>query len=340
MMRTPFALLFVLLVCSFSCGHAASCSNISGILSPITETFIVLAGAGVSLAGGTASTKLINGNIGSYPTPGTAAGTDPKALLFNSVDHQGDTLTQAAAADLACMYSSALAKLNRNTIVGDLGGMTLAPGVYHSSISVSLTGMLTLDGQGDPDAVFLIIASSTITAETSSEVVLSNGTQACNVFWVAGSSVTLKQNTVFIGTVLAYVSITMNSGASIDGRLLCNAAITLDTNMITKPTCTSATATLPECTNCSFSVLSPMPMPTPRPTPSPTPAPTRSPTLSPVPSNVNVPTTSTPDIFGESLSMPVIVICVVLGVSLLACLIYLIALKRRRRRRNEDMGRL
>lgn len=338
MMHRSFALLVVLLVCSLGISNAASCSNISGILSPVTETFIVLAGAGVSLAGGTASTTLINGNIGSYPTPGTVVGTDPKVMLVNSVDHHDDTLTQEATSDLACMYSSALAKTNRNTIVSDLGGLTLVPGVYHSGTSVSVTGTLTLDGQGNADAVFLIIASSTVMAQTNSKVLLGNGTQSCNVFWVAGSSATIKQNAIFVGTVLAQVSITMNAGASLDGRLMCNSAISLDTNMISKPTCTSSTATLPQCTNCSFSVLSPVPTPTPVPSRVNAPTPTHgvpTPTPTPVPSGVNAPTT-TPGILGEP--MPVLVIGIVLGVSVLACLIYLVALKwrRRHRRRTND----
>jgi hypothetical protein len=275
---------------------APVCSAISGLLSPVTESFTVLANAGITLAGGTASTMLYNGNVGSYPTPGPPVGTDPKALLINSVDHAADALSQAGMTDLACMYANAIVQSGTTLDAGDIGGLTFPPGVYISGSSIGITGFLTLDGLGDPNAVFLFIAGSSITtAASNSNIVLVNGAQACNVFWVAGSAATLNQYTTFSGTIIAQAAITLNTGAVLTGRALCkNAAVTLNGATVRMPDCISDTATLPNCaTNCTFSVspspspsIAPSPIVSPTPTPVPTPSSSPSsvaPSVSPVP---------------------------------------------------------
>jgi ice-binding like protein/Big-like domain-containing protein len=130
-------------------------------------------------------------------------------------------------------------------VSGDLGGLTLTAGVYHATSSLGLTGTVTLDAQGDPSAVFIFQVASTLTTASNSSVALINGAQSCNVFWQIGSSATLGTNTVFRGNILALTSITANTATSIDGRALAsNGAVTLDTNTVTRPTCsTQPTAT-------------------------------------------------------------------------------------------------
>jgi hypothetical protein len=125
-------------------------------------------------------------------------------------------------------------------VAADLAGLTLAPGIYNSASSLGLTKQLTLNGGGNPNALFVFQAGSTLTTASGSSVVLTNGAQACNVFWQVGSSATLGTGSTFRGSILALTSITVTTGTTIDGRVLArNGAVTLDTDTITKPTCAS-----------------------------------------------------------------------------------------------------
>jgi hypothetical protein len=200
----------------------------------------------------------------------TAAGWTPTHLSHDLGVHPGTSLTGFAAVDsgpgvvdgvvdappfsrsAAAQSDAATAYLDAqgrpSTILSastfQLGGHTYSPGVYSAGSSLDITGTLTLDGGGDPNAVFIFQAGSTlVTAAGSpsipaSTVALINGTQAANVFWQVGSSATLGTYSSFSGTILALTSITATTGASIDGRLIAlNAAVTLDSNNIsTSPT--------------------------------------------------------------------------------------------------------
>jgi hypothetical protein len=119
--------------------------------------------------------------------------------------------------------------------------------VYNSAAgTLGLTGTLTLDAQGDANAVFIFQAASTLITAPASTVRLINGAQACKVFWQVGSSATLDTTTTFVGNILALTSITANTGATVNGRLLArNGAVTLDTNTITRANCTAVPATPP-----------------------------------------------------------------------------------------------
>jgi hypothetical protein len=128
------------------------------------------------------------------------------------------------------------------TVSADLGGQTLVSGVYTGG-ALALTGTLTLDGQGDPNAVFIFQAASSLTTASGSRVSLTGGLTACNVYWKVGSSATLGTGSTFVGTILALTSITATTGAVIQGRLLArNGAVTLDTNTITRSACAAAPA--------------------------------------------------------------------------------------------------
>jgi hypothetical protein len=124
----------------------------------------------------------------------------------------------------------------------DLGGKTLIAGVYCFSSSAQLTGTLTLDAQGNANAVFIFKIGSTLTTASGSSVLLINGGTLCNVFWQVGSSATLGTTTSFAGNILALTSITLTTGATVTGRALArNGAVTLDTNTVTA-ICTSGAA--------------------------------------------------------------------------------------------------
>ena len=145
-----------------------------------------------------------------------------------------------AKSDLAAAYNEAAGQAPATPVAAStLGGLTLTPGVY-SGGALDLTGTLTLDAQGDSGAVFVFQAASTLITASASRVELVNGASPCNVFWQVGSSATLGTTTSFKGTILALTSITVNTGATVDGRLLArNAAVTLDSNAITEPACSS-----------------------------------------------------------------------------------------------------
>jgi RNA polymerase sigma factor (sigma-70 family) len=196
-----------------------------------SASFAVLAGSGVTNTGPTALT----GDLGSFPT---LAITGLGSLTLGGLNQAGGAVAQQAKTDLVVAYDAAAAKAPTSAITADLGGRTLAPGVYRSGSSIGLTGTVTLDGQGDPNAVFVFQAGSTLTTASASQVDLTNGARACNVFWQVGSSATLGTGSTFRGTILALVSATVTTGVTISGRVLArNGAVTLDSDTITRADC-------------------------------------------------------------------------------------------------------
>ncbi|OGF22918.1 MAG: hypothetical protein A2V63_09565 [Candidatus Eisenbacteria bacterium RBG_19FT_COMBO_70_11] len=181
---------------------------------------------------------LVTGDLG--VSPGTAiTGFGPGTGNVIGTIHAGDAVAAQAQDDLTTAYN-ALAGLPCGTgLTGqDLGGKTLAPGVYCFSSSAQLTGTLYLDAQGDPNAVFIFQIGTTLTTATGSSVVMIGGGRACNVFWQVGSSATLGTGTAFAGNILADASITLNTGASLSGRALARvAAVTMDANTVSAGDC-------------------------------------------------------------------------------------------------------
>ena len=209
----------------------------TGVPLGAADSFVVLAGAGVTDTG---STKL-NGDLGTFPTT-TITGLS--SMTITGTNHAGDGVTQQAKTDLVTAFNNAAGQGPTSPISGDLGGRTLTAGVYNSASSVGLTGTLTLDAAGNANAVFVFQAGSTLTTASGSQVALTNGAQACNVFWQIGSSATLGTNSSFRGTIIAQQSITVTTGTTVEGRVLArDGAVTLDTNTITKPSCVTAPAT-------------------------------------------------------------------------------------------------
>jgi hypothetical protein len=201
-------------------------------------SFAVLAGSTVTNTG----PSVISGDLG--VSPGSAVTGFPPGTVTGGAIHEADAVAAQAQSDLTIAYNDAAARGPATAESADLGGQTLKPGVYASTANPNLTGTVTLDAQGDPNAVFIFQMASTLITASGSNVALINGAQACNVFWQVGSSATLGTNSTFRGTILALTSITANTGATIDGRLLArNGAVTLDTNTITRPVCSTTTST-------------------------------------------------------------------------------------------------
>jgi hypothetical protein len=229
----------LLVVASLMALTLARASGAAATAVPLgtASSFAVLAGAGITNTGPTT----VTGDVGTFPTT-TISGAG--SLTINGTNHAGDGVTQQAKTDLVTAYNNAAAQGPTNPIVADLGGQSLSPGVYNSASSIGLTGALTLNGGGDPNAIFVFQAGSALTTASASSVVLTNGAQACNVFWQIGSSATLGTGSTFRGTVIALQSITVTTGVTVDGRVLArNGAVTLDTDTISRSGCAAPAAT-------------------------------------------------------------------------------------------------
>jgi hypothetical protein len=200
-------------------------------LCPFIGGFSVLAGSAVTNTGSTT----VSGDVGI--SPGTAVTGFPPGLASGTI-HIADGAAAQAQAALTAGYIDAAGRAGGTSVSGDLVGRTLTPGVYKSTSSLAITGDVTLDGAGNPGAVFIFQIGSTLTTGSGSHVVLANGATACNVFWQVGSFATLGTNSEFKGNILALTSITLTTGVNLEGRALArNGAVTLDSNVITGCTC-------------------------------------------------------------------------------------------------------
>ena len=179
----------------------------------------------------------VGGNIGVYPNT-SITGFPPGVVSDGTIQIASDD-AKLAMEDLSDAFIDASSRTYTQDLTGqDLGGLTLTPGVYSFSSSAQLTGELTLDAQGDENAVFIFQIASTLTTASGSSVSLIGDARFCRVFWSVGSSATLGSNSDFRGHILASTSITANTGAFIQGQLLAlNGAVTLDSNDIINGFC-------------------------------------------------------------------------------------------------------
>lgn len=230
---------------------AAFASSAQAASAPLgtADTFAVLAGSTVTNTG----PSVISGDVGL--SPGSSVTGFPPGTVTNGTIHVADGVASQAQSDLTTAYNVFAGQPSSATISGDLAGDTLSPGVYTSSTStpgIALNGDLTLDAHGDPNAVFVFQAKSTLIVGSGSHVRLINGAQACNVYWQVGSSATIGTGSQFVGNILALTSISLTTGATLDGSALArNGAVTLDTNLITKAGCSTTSPTPPVATDTS-----------------------------------------------------------------------------------------
>lgn len=194
-----------------------------------SNTIAVLAGSGITSTGATN----ITGDIGL--SPGSSVGGFPPGIL-NGVLHINDGVATQAKLDLTAAYNDAAGRTSTDivTLSGNIGGLTLSPGLYKSTSSLAISsGDLTLDAKGNANAVFIIQIATTLTTTSGRKVILSGGALASNIFWQVGSSATFGTTSVFKGTVLVMQSITFNTGATLDGKALARTgAITMAGNTI------------------------------------------------------------------------------------------------------------
>jgi hypothetical protein len=154
----------------------------------------------------------------------------------SGVIHSADAFAGLAQTQLTTAYNAAAGAASTATVAGDLGGLTFTPGVYTSTSTLGITGTVTLNALGNPNAQFIFQIASALTTAVGSTVVLTNGAQASNVYWQVGSSATLGTTSFFSGNILAFSSISLGTGAVLQGRALArNGAVTLLSNTINTP---------------------------------------------------------------------------------------------------------
>lgn len=214
--------------------------------------FAVLAGSTVTNTG----PSVLIGNLG--VSPGTAViGFPPGIVTPPGATHAANAVAGQAQVDLTTAYNALSGRPTTADLTGqNLGGRTLVPGVYNFNSSAQLTGALTLNALGNPNAVFIFNIASTLTTASASSVTVIGGGQGTNVFWRVGSSATLGSATTFVGDILALTSITLVTGANITcgAALARNGAVTLDTNNI-------AIGNLAPCTTAPLLPVTPVVVP-------------------------------------------------------------------------------
>ena len=227
----PSGLVLVLASCFLeqNAGAAVLTVDLAG-----ASEFAALAGAGITVAGAV-NTTTITGDIGSFAITSI---TGLENVVLNGVNHAGDAVTQQGKLDLGLAYVDAAGRLPTETFppIAELGGLILGSGVYNDPSSFSITGILTLDAGGDPDAVWIFQSGSTLITASGSNILLIGSARASKVFWQVGSAATLGTNSHFEGSILASDSISLNTGASLNGRALAmTGAVTFDYNIIQIP---------------------------------------------------------------------------------------------------------
>jgi hypothetical protein len=187
--------------------------------------FSVLAGTAVANSGPTD----VSSDVG--VSPGGVVGGFPPGIIGGQLHVNDDAAVSAQNALLAAI-TDASGRTAHTEVTGDLGGRTFGVGVHHSTAALALTGTVTLDGRGDPNAVFIFQGDAALNTAAGGTVVLTNGAQASNVFWVVDGAVGTGANTSFAGTILSSGAVTFGDGTSLVGRVLSRDGVTLANNTI------------------------------------------------------------------------------------------------------------
>jgi hypothetical protein len=195
--------------------------------------FVVLGGQEVTNTG----PSVLNGALG--VAPGTSLTGFGLPAVVNGATHNNDGVANQAQSDLTTAYNVAAGQALTQDLSGtNLGNRTLTAGAYRYTSSAQLTGALTLDAAGDPNAQFVFMISSALTTASASSVVMLNGANPCNVYWQVGSSATLGSTTAFQGNLMALSDISLNNGATVIGRMLArNGTVSLINNVLTASSC-------------------------------------------------------------------------------------------------------
>jgi uncharacterized protein (TIGR03437 family) len=215
---------------TFGLGLMAITANAQQAQAPVNlgsdTAFAILAGTTVTVTGA----GTIGGNVGIYPGTAYVAGNPP--VTIKGTLYAGGPIAAQAQTDLAIAYNDAAGRsVDSISVAGNIGGQTLAPGLYKSTSSLAISsGDLTLDAGGNANAVWIFQIASTLTTTSGRQVILAGGANAANIFWQVGSSATIGTTSVFQGNILAAVSISMLTGSTLTGRALAEGgAVTLDT---------------------------------------------------------------------------------------------------------------
>ncbi len=194
-----------------------------------TSTIAIIAGAAITSTGQT----VINGDIAL--SPGTSVGGFPPGII-NGTLRINDNIAVQSKLDLVAIYDNLKDRLATDmvTISGNIGGLTLTPGLYKSTSSLAIsTGDVTFDAKGNADAIFIIQVASSFTTTSGRQVFLAGGAQAKNIFWQISSSASIGTTSAMKGNIIALESITFKTGATLDGRALArNGSVTLEGNVI------------------------------------------------------------------------------------------------------------
>ncbi len=239
-------------------GHSAGRWTAAVALAAVTSTLLLVGVLLVPSQADAAEAPVGLGTAGSYSVLGgtTVTNTGPSTLSgdlgvspgsaitgfppgkVGGATHAGDAQAAQAQSDLTIAYNDAAGRAPTANVAGDLVGKTLTAGVYKSTGPLGLTGTVTLNGQGNPNAVFIFQIASTLITASASHVNVINAAQACHVFWQVGSSATLGTTSSFKGTIMALTSIAVKTGAVVQGRALArNGAVTLDNDTFTAANC-------------------------------------------------------------------------------------------------------
>lgn len=233
----------VAVLATVACAAVPVAAQAAAVNLATASPFVVLGGSAVTNTG----PSVLNGDLG--VSPGTSLSGFGLPAVVNGATHNNDAVAAQAQSDLTTAYNVAAGQSipPGNDLTGtDLGGLSLTAGAYGFSTSAQLTGQLTLDAQGDPNAQFVFVIGSTLTTESASSVILTNGASPCNVYWKVGSSATLGSTTAFIGNLMALSDVSLNNGVTVTGRILArNGQVTLINDVLSTGGCATGSASTP-----------------------------------------------------------------------------------------------
>lgn len=212
-------------------------TSLSACQSPVplgaAGNYAILGGSSVTNSSTASDQTVITGGLVGV-SPGTSTTGFVTGTYAATIDNSGAAAAEGA---LTAAYNSAAGLLSPAVLPTDIGGVTFTPGLYNTGSAVTLNaGSVTLDGQGDPNAVFVFQIGTTFTAAGGTQVLLINGASAKNVFWQVGSSATINGSAAWVGNILAHTSITLGTDATLLGRAMASTGdVTLLSNKVTVP---------------------------------------------------------------------------------------------------------